>query len=208
MTQKERIVSEAAAMFAQQGLKSVRMDDIATELCISKRTLYALFEDKEELIYLSLQYWIEQQCQAHLQVMSEVENELEGIFKIMKNAHKNSAVKQRIEGNLKKFYPEVYARIQREGAIKNRIGLKKLLDRCTEKGIFRSEVNNELTLGIFYALCNALIQRDLEIIPESMSDEEAFLQLITTLFRGIATPKGLELIEFYTKQLNSKTDLL
>ena len=40
MTQRENIIHHAAKMFVEQGIKAVRMDDIAQELGISKRTLY------------------------------------------------------------------------------------------------------------------------------------------------------------------------
>ena len=51
MTQKEQIMDQVMAMFIAQGIKSVRMDDIARQLSISKRTLYEMFGDKEELLY-------------------------------------------------------------------------------------------------------------------------------------------------------------
>ncbi len=41
---------EATILFQAQGVKQVRMDDIARELSISKKTLYELFSDKEELL--------------------------------------------------------------------------------------------------------------------------------------------------------------
>ncbi len=47
---RERIVMEATILFQAQGVKQVRMDDIARELSISKKTLYELFSDKEELL--------------------------------------------------------------------------------------------------------------------------------------------------------------
>ena len=47
---KEHIVLAAAKSFAQKGVKTVRMDDIAAGLSISKRTLYELFHDKEDLL--------------------------------------------------------------------------------------------------------------------------------------------------------------
>ena len=53
-SQRERIIEHAMEMFATQGIKSVRMDDIASQLGMSKRTLYELFGDKEELLYLSI----------------------------------------------------------------------------------------------------------------------------------------------------------
>ena len=54
--QRERIIEQAAKMFAEQGIKSIRMDDIAKALGVSKRTLYEMFEDKEELLYLSIRF--------------------------------------------------------------------------------------------------------------------------------------------------------
>ena len=51
MDQKERIIEQAMHMFVSQGIKSVRMDDIAQQLRVSKRTLYELFGDKEGYIY-------------------------------------------------------------------------------------------------------------------------------------------------------------
>ena len=40
--QKERIIDQAMHMFVSQGIKSVRMDDIAQQLGVSKRTLYEI----------------------------------------------------------------------------------------------------------------------------------------------------------------------
>lgn len=48
--QKERIIDQAMHMFVSQGIKSVRMDDIAQQLGVSKRTLYEMFGDKEGLL--------------------------------------------------------------------------------------------------------------------------------------------------------------
>ena len=47
---RERIVTTASRLFQAQGVKQVRMDDVARELSVSKKTLYELFADKEELL--------------------------------------------------------------------------------------------------------------------------------------------------------------
>ena len=39
MLQREKVIEQAAMMFAEQGIKSIRMDDIAHALAMSKRTL-------------------------------------------------------------------------------------------------------------------------------------------------------------------------
>ena len=47
---RERIIDIAVEAFSAHGIKSITMDDIATSLGISKRTLYEVFSDKETLL--------------------------------------------------------------------------------------------------------------------------------------------------------------
>lgn len=47
---RERIIETAVEAFSAHGIKSITMDDIATSLGISKRTLYEVFSDKETLL--------------------------------------------------------------------------------------------------------------------------------------------------------------
>ena len=49
METKERIIQEARNLFLRLGIRSVSMDDIATQLGISKKTVYQHFQDKDEL---------------------------------------------------------------------------------------------------------------------------------------------------------------
>lgn len=59
MSQKERIIEQTMRMLVAQGIKAVRMDDIAHQLSVSKRTLYELFGDKESLLYLAMVCYFE-----------------------------------------------------------------------------------------------------------------------------------------------------
>ena len=47
---QQRIIKQATRMFFCNGIKSVTMDMIASQLGISKRTLYENFKEKNELL--------------------------------------------------------------------------------------------------------------------------------------------------------------
>ena len=47
---RERIITTATMLFQKHGIKQVRMDDVASELGISKKTLYSAFADKEAIL--------------------------------------------------------------------------------------------------------------------------------------------------------------
>ena len=52
---KEKIINRAKEMFLKLGFKSITMDDIACDMCISKKTIYKYFSNKELLIEESTQ---------------------------------------------------------------------------------------------------------------------------------------------------------
>lgn len=60
MTPQERIVEQALRLFVTQGIKSVRMEDLARLAGVSKRVLYDMFEDKEDLLYRVMLRYFEQ----------------------------------------------------------------------------------------------------------------------------------------------------
>ena len=47
---KERILQKANDLFRRYGFKSITMDEIATQLGASKKTIYQYFSDKDELV--------------------------------------------------------------------------------------------------------------------------------------------------------------
>ncbi len=55
-TTKNRIIEEATQMFLSYGYRKVRTDDIASNIGISKRTLYEYFASKQELLYSVLHH--------------------------------------------------------------------------------------------------------------------------------------------------------
>ena len=48
---RDVIIDAAIKSFAEKGIRSVKMDDVAAELSISKRTLYEIFDRKEDLLF-------------------------------------------------------------------------------------------------------------------------------------------------------------
>tara|TARA_B100001250_G_C19561632_1_gene683567 strand:- start:109 stop:711 length:603 start_codon:yes stop_codon:yes gene_type:complete len=50
MISKEQVQESALTLFTRYGLKSVNMDDLAKELRVSKKTIYQVYNSKEELV--------------------------------------------------------------------------------------------------------------------------------------------------------------
>lgn len=113
--QKERIIDQAMHMFVSQGIKSVRMDDIAQQLGVSKRTLYEMFGDKEGLLYLAMERYSERNRQRWNELTADAHDVLEAMFMVLGEVMDNAEVSRRMMDNLKKFYPAVHDKLMREG---------------------------------------------------------------------------------------------
>ena len=75
-----QVIKAAAEAFSEKGIKNVRMDDIASSLSISKRTLYELFSDKEELLVEVVRIHREEVKNYMANIASKADNVLEVII--------------------------------------------------------------------------------------------------------------------------------
>ena len=198
-TQREHIIDNAMQMFVRQGIKAVRMDDIAQELGVSKRTLYEMFGDKEELLYLCLK--------RHMTIVNEavaekartagnlLESILIGFFEITQYSETNN----RIAGNLRKFYPEVHERLHRELGTAGTERFKNAIKRCVEEGLLDAKANIDLAITMLYYMAAGIVARKDVIMPEGVSVREAFISVVLLFFRGISTPEGLNIIDGFAE---------
>lgn len=56
---RERVLAAAIGLFAQQGITATTMENVAAEAPVSKRTLYAHFPTKEDLVLAQLDHLLE-----------------------------------------------------------------------------------------------------------------------------------------------------
>ena len=195
MSQKERIMREAAAMFLEEGIKSVRMDDIAARLCVSKRTLYEMFSDKSDLLEQSLGYYFERKREEMEERTKSAANVFEEIFTIL-DAMKSDERHGVLIGNLKKFYPDIHRRIEDEAHKFSDCEFDRLLDRGIKQGLLLPDMNKELAMVTLTYTMTALFDRKYHLKKhDGVSLQMAFEYVIVNFFRGLATHKGIEVID-------------
>ena len=207
MTQRERIIEQAAKMFAEQGIKSIRMDDIARALAVSKRTLYEMFEDKEELLYLSIRFMQSRRMAKMEAKLRENADSLIYLFESLEMMMDSKDLHRRISHNLHKFYPATFERVRKESEESSGKVLYSLIEHYIDCGLIVSTVDIRLSVTILYYTTTTLItSADNMSLPEGVTLQDALAYTIINFFRGIATLKGVQQIDEYlaSKKTNSK----
>lgn len=202
MSVRSRIIDESVKMFALEGVKAIRMDDIATRLGISKRTIYQLFEDKNTLVELSLDRHFELEREAFEANGINAQNIVEEFMVLIDNASNTLKRDFVLMEGVKRFYPVIYAKVVTERNQNMYEHLQKSIKEGIESGIFIEQVNIELAILFFMdSFLGVLVRTDV-YLPKDITLEDAFKYNVLYFFRGISTPLGVKIVDSY---LNDKT---
>ncbi len=197
---REHIIKETTKLFVQHGLKAIRMDDIASQLGISKRTIYEIFSDKETLIYDCMVCHHDQIHKEKMDKMSKAGNIIEEFVLLFDNWDEEIDANYKLMMSLKKFYPNIHRRIVDGCSRAGFDSLREKLKAGVDQGYLLKDVNYELAVSVFTYSIYGIISNQTAILPSDVSEKEAFKYVIVYFFRGIATEKGRKLIDEYLEK--------
>lgn len=191
-----RIAAAARRQFTALGFHRTTMDDLAGELGMSKKTLYAHFPGKEALISHLMESKITEVRQGTRAI---VEDES---VPVVERAHRLMAfiVRQMSEispaflRDLERHHPALFARMESVRAeILPRVWGKLLADGVAA-GLVRRELDpafiSEMVLTTIQGLLRPAVLDRLQLPPHEVVD-----RVLTIVFTGILTPAGRKAYE-------------
>jgi AcrR family transcriptional regulator len=199
---KEVIINEAIPLFLQYGFKSVTVDDIALKMSVSKKTIYAHFPKKEQLVETSVMQHFEVVMGKILTIAKHSKDPIIELYLIKKEAlnhlsnEKNSPVYQ-----LQKYYKTIYHKLkEREFEVLGSL-FSESIKKGIETGLFRPEIDIDFVTRIFFNGIRGI--RDITLFPISeYKIDQLLLHFSEYHLRAICSPKGIEKLNKYKKELN------
>ncbi len=196
-TTKERIIAHSAELFAKKGCKTITMDDIATSMGISKRTIYENFTDKKELLAACLNYFFEREDLDIKAILQSSENIIAAIFKQMDNASKVFAhLKFDFFNEIQKYFPEVYNNTVKVFKQQHLDSTEKMLQKGQRDGVVRKELNPKLMAVVIQEISNLVFSGDV-FSAHGFEKKEVMPAFMGCLTRGMCTEKGVQIMEEY-----------
>ncbi|MGC4233460.1 MAG: TetR/AcrR family transcriptional regulator [Niabella sp.] len=197
---KTRIREKAKELFICFGMRSVSMDDIANAIGISKKTLYQHYADKETLVADTIEKILETNnahCQASREKAQNAIQEsflaTETVSELMK---KTNPV---LLFDMQKYYPAAYRKFLKfkQDFLYNFI--RSNIEWGIKDGLYREDINVTLVSSLRIESISLPFQQDFFArvnIDLASLQEEIFILFLY----GIATPKGIRLINKYKEQ--------
>lgn len=195
-TRWQRILDETAKVFWKLGIKSVTMDDVATRLGISKKTLYQYVTDKNDLVdrvlkHLSTCY----KCDIDLVRARQGQNSIDELYAITTTvAGHMQGIHPSIHFDLEKYHPEAFNNMRTTKRKEIFACMTDNMTRGIKEGLYREDLNIPVIATIYIARFDLVFDGTL-FPPETFSMNDLHWEIFRYHVRGIASKKGLDYLE-------------
>ena len=189
---RQRIIEAATREFEAKGIKSVKMDDIACLLSVSKRTVYEIFGNKEDLLLECVKHDMDR-TDAEMNAFAHEPGH--NVIDIMLHFYevkmsRMSRINPAYFIELDK-YPQVLRHFEERRKMRT-VNSASFFSEGIKQGYFRPEVNYELIEKIADLTIREVMSQQLYI---EYNLKEVFSNLTMVFMRGLCTSKGIAELE-------------
>jgi AcrR family transcriptional regulator len=177
------------------------MDDIAQRMGVSKKTLYAHFADKDELVTNAISRYLvnmDVECIENQGKAADAIDELFLVMKMMDESFRN--MNPIILFDLQKFHVKAFQVFQDYKNNNLKKTVRQNLERGVREGLYRADFDIEIMTQ--YRLATSMLCFQPDIFPYGKYDmSKVHCILLEHFMYGIATPEGYKRVEENKLQL-------
>lgn len=205
---KTNILSRANDMFYQFGYSRVTMEEIATSLGISKKTLYKFFSNKEHLVKELIQ---QQKCAIGLQIDSIFDDaNLNFMQKLNEFLTLLGAQSMKFNGplmrDIMKNNPTLWSDIREFRKAQTIQRITRFMEEGMQQGFIRADINKEMAVVMYISAVHSIFSPD-SLDKLQIPEHVAFWEIMKILFGGVLTPMGKEQYEMnFEKQTRKEVN--
>src|SRR5213592_1137005 len=190
----QRIVEAARAHFFSHGFRSVTMDDLAEELAISKKTLYAHFPSKIALLeavladkFAGVEAKLKEVTRAHLHDFSTALPDL-----LSTTQRELDEIKPPFVRDMRQKAPHVFKMVERRRAELIERYFGKLFVEGQRTGMVRKDIPAKLMIEILLTMVQGIMNPP-KMQELGMTPKEGFTGIIKIILEGALIRKGQKL---------------
>ena len=199
MDNRQKITEEAALMFRTYGIRAVTMDMLAAKLGMSKRTIYEVFRDKDELLKGVIKWMTQKQREVITKYFNESDNVVEAIFKMLDLMTDHfQKMSPAFQMDMKRYHRIILDNPDEIQDLPYYSNNSEILSRGIKEGVFRDDIDVEITNKCMLEVVRMSNDKDV-FPPDDFTNKDIIRNFYLNYLRGISTPKGLDLIDFYEK---------
>jgi AcrR family transcriptional regulator len=204
MEVKERILAKAADLFMRYGIRSITMDEIATQLGISKKTIYQFFTDKDEMVAAVIDQEITKNEKECLELRDHAQDAVHQVFMALESFEEMlKYTNPLMMYDLEKHHPRSFRKIRE---YKYQFLYQTIVDNLQwgiDGGIYRRDI--VIDIAAKARIETAFMVFNVDVFPHTRYRMmEVNYELSLLFLYGVVNDNGKLLIEKYTTERNKK----
>jgi len=170
------------------------MSDLARELGVSKKTIYAYFEDKDDLIKKIVENKIDKNRESCVMMSQNADNAVNSQVKIHEfSIELLTGIHSSVFYDLQKYHQEAWQVIDKHRNEFVRKQLSENIQRGQKEGVYLEHLNPDTIASIYLSILNGVM--DLDIFNVSASQYGELLEeIIYFQLRSVVNDKGRALL--------------
>jgi AcrR family transcriptional regulator len=189
---RQRIIAGARKHFFAHGFRGVTMDDLARELGMSKKTLYAHFDSKPALVEAVIQSKLDQAASELAAIETKYEGDFESTLReFLATLHRHAGeLAPAYVRDMKSAAPELWAKVEsrRAAVIERYFG--KLFRDGRKAGLIRGDVPPKLILEVMLGLIQVVLNPQ-TVTQLNLTPQSALTHTLSIILNGVfATDKA------------------
>lgn len=195
LPQETEWLERVEALFLRFGIKSQTMDDVSRELGISKKTLYQMVANKDDLLRQVLEHRISREKAQCLADCAAADNAIEEILLVIETNSKQLAqMKANVLHDLQKYHREGWQLVRNfHYGFVLRI-IRENLERGRKEGLYRDDFDADVIAKLHLATVFQLFDEDL-FPTNAFSKETVFREYMMHYLHGIVSDQGLNYLK-------------
>jgi len=198
-----RIIEAATDRFMDAGLYKVTMDEIASDLRMSKKTVYKFFPSKEDLlkaIVHTMLKRVESEVQAIISSEKPFEEKFISILTLVGKILRR--LSRPFMTDMQRFAPGLWKEIETFRREKVFSKIQQIFRQAKKEGVFREDLDPDL---FFLVLTTAMqgIMNPQVLSQQPFSAEEAFKGIFRILYEGALTEEARKRFQQITSSPSS-----
>ena len=187
---KEKIISLATERFLREGFARISVDEIATDLAMSKKTFYKIFSSKEDLINQIVDRIMAEARGRLARIVDSNKNFIEKLNDLMTFlGHQASRFSKAFQQDVQRHAPDIWNRMQEFRRQRIMSHFAHLLEQGVNEGFVRKDLNKQVFLLAYLGAVESIVNPSV-LTNESFSAQEALRCIMRIYFQGILTEEA------------------
>jgi AcrR family transcriptional regulator len=195
---KDIILEESRKLFFQKGYRNVTVDEIASAMSISKKTIYKHFKSKKEILEKTFDLYKENITKDINQILENMDLSFpEKLKKVLSSIGLHlGGMNALLFKDIQEYVPDLWEKIKTYKQEAAYLRFNKLIDEGRKNGCIKKGINRAVAVALYASAIEHLLDPAfIKNLPDELNNEipplaiDVFDNAIKIIYEGILTPE-------------------